>query len=114
MSGATALDGGLGVDLASGFRLSSGDVFDLLTSGGPLSGAFDGLSLDGAACSTTSVDVWRCGGFYFSLDVVAGVGGFVDLGVAAVPEPATWVMLGVGFLGLCGLALRRQSLLVEA
>ena len=47
VSGATSLDGGLGVDLTNGFRLSNGDVFDLIASGGALTGGFDGLWLDG-------------------------------------------------------------------
>jgi hypothetical protein len=103
VTGMTTLDGGLGIDLTNGFHLSNGDVFDLLTSGGVLTGGFDGLSLDSAACSAKPADVWRCGGFYLSLDVVTGVGGSVDLGVAAIPEPGTWAMLSIGFLGL-GLA----------
>ena len=41
VSGTTSLDGGLGVDLTNGFRLSSGDVFDLIASDGALSGGFD-------------------------------------------------------------------------
>ena len=103
VSGATSLDGGLGVDLTNGFRLSNGDVFDLIASDGALTGGFDGLWLDGAKCSTKSVDVWRCDGFDFSLDVVAGIGGSVDLGVSAIPELGTWAMLSMGFLGLAGL-----------
>ena len=106
VSGTTSLDGGLGLDLTNGFRLSSGDMFDLLTSGGALTGGFDGLSLNGAACSATSADVWRCGGFDFSLDVIAGAGGYVDLGVTAVPEPGTWALLSMGFLCLAGLSTR--------
>ncbi len=104
MSGTTSSDGGLGIDLTNGFRLSSGDVFDLIASDGALSGGFDTLWLDGAKCSAKSVDVWRCNGFDFTLDVVAGVGGSVDLGVSAIPEPGIWVLLSVGFFGLAGLS----------
>lgn len=112
VTGSTALGGGLGVDLASGFHLAAGDAFDLLQSGGALSGGFSGFSLDGAACSG-SPDVWRCGGFVFDVSIVTGAPGSVDLSVAssAVPEPATWAMLGAGFLGLSALALRRQRAL---
>jgi len=112
VTGAASLADGLGIDLASGFRLMAGDSFDLLTTYplGALSGGFDSLSLDGAACSPHASDVWGCGGFYLSLDVVTGAAGYVDLTVAGVPEPSTWAMLGVGFGGLGVLAsLRRRK-----
>src|SRR5271166_5056528 len=59
ISAAASLDGGLGLDLLSGFSLALGDKFDVL-SFSSYSGGFDALSLDGGACSAQTADVWRC------------------------------------------------------
>jgi hypothetical protein len=41
----------------------------------------------------------------YTLDISAGIG---NLGVSAVPEPATWAMLLIGFAGI-GFASYRRS-----
>jgi len=91
------LDGELALD-ASGFPLMSGDVFDLMSYGG-VSGAFTGLSLDGTACSATHSSDWFCSNVGLNFDVDVGSGG-LDVTVSGVPEPATWALIGAGFLGL--------------
>ncbi len=73
----TTLDGGLAIDLTDGFTLAKGDNFDILGFAS-LTGGFEALSLDGAACSSTVSDMWTCSGgvrlkediFATSLDLV--------------------------------------------
>jgi hypothetical protein len=112
----TTLDGGLSIDLTGGFTLATGESFDILGFGGLLGPAFDALALDGAACSSTIADKWTCGGGVklnevigaTSLDLFVARGSAVSgpAGSSPIPEPSTWAMLALGFLGLGGLGLR--------
>ena len=80
VTGSTILDGVVVVDLASGFHLAGGETFDLLTSDGALTGALDGVSIDGYGCSATATsDRWLCNGagLYLDLAIVTGANGLV-------------------------------------
>ena len=120
VTGSATLDGGLGLELMNGFDLTAGDLFDLMTYGG-----FDG---DFTRVRSTAKPVprrgatWRCS-VGVDLDVALGSGGlivttgaFTELpATAAVPEPPTWTMLALGFLGLGGFTLvgRKRRLAAE-
>ena len=113
----TTLDGGLAIDLTGGFTLATNDSFDILGFGSHM-GDFDTLTLDGAACSSTVADMWTCGGGVrlkevidpTSLDLFVARGSFVSgpVGSSPIPEPSTWAMLALGFLGLGGFGLKAR------
>jgi hypothetical protein len=118
----TTLDGGLAIDLTGGFTLATGDSFDILGFGGLAGPGFDTLWLDGAACMARPKDSWSCrGGVRLnevisaaSLDlVVTQASAAIGSTSSAAPEPSTWSMMLLGFLGLGGLGFRRRARLAQ-
>lgn len=120
ITGFATLEGGLGLALTNGFELAAGDSFDFMTYAG-FYGDFTRVSVDGQACRAARGDVWSCSvGVDLDVDLnsaglIVTAGPFTELpATAAIPEPSTWAMLALGFLGLGGLTLAGRKRRAEA
>ncbi|HRJ73444.1 MAG TPA: autotransporter-associated beta strand repeat-containing protein, partial [Terrimicrobiaceae bacterium] len=95
ITGAFTMSGDLVVDALSALGTSTYNLFDF----GSKSGNFASVTVGGSAL-TRSGDVWTDTGGLYSFNQADGV-------LTTVPEPSTWMLLGLGFTGL--MFLRRGA-----
>jgi PEP-CTERM motif len=118
------LDGRLSLNLTGGFTLTAGDSFGLFKSAGlsftSPTHDFRTLTFDGVGCLNEGSGVWGCsnlGALLFKETISASAFNLnVVKGSDPVPEPATWVMLAMGFVGLgfAGYRASRKSVALAA
>lgn len=84
------LDGTLAVSMFGDFQLGYNQVFDVLSSGGPLSGQFMGLNNDSLVGTFNGVDLFIR---YAEIEGPSGNSGLVRL-YSAVPEPSALLLVG--------------------
>lgn len=92
ISGMATLNGALDVELLNGFSLSDGESFELFN--GTTTGSFEQITLPALSSGLS----WDTSNLY------------TDGTISVVPEPSTLALLGVGVIGLVGLAWRRRKL----
>ncbi len=122
VDGAATLLGKLDLTLVGGFKLTTGESFDILGTGDGLTNGLSSLDLDGFGCFAEGGQTYKCLAgnvfdiFTLTTDPGALVPGGADptdlvLGVTVVPvpEPSTWALMLLGFGGLGYAAYRRAT-----
>jgi hypothetical protein len=114
VTGAVALNGAdLVLDLLS--APTTGETFDILTATGPISGEFSQGDLVTARFGDQlfsfqidyplNADLFNANSFLVGNDI-----GLTEVGVQTVPEPATWLLMGLGGLIVMGARSRRRAM----
>jgi len=113
----TSYSGGLLSSFTSNLLFGSAQSVTMATLLDPANGQFTGLPLQNATFSTSGTSAGsnnvNVPGLFsetvrYDLTFGAGAGAFNDtVNISAVPEPATWAMMLLGFVGI-GVSVRRR------